>query len=74
MNNSGCPVVMLFDEELFGQNRARVSLPQGECTNLYVNDEARGHEYVPDIVCQCTEGHGHGNPGIKIGGGEGGGD
>jgi len=69
-NNSGCPVVLRFDPELFGQSRETVSLSAGECVNLMVNLEAETHNYPFEIICQCVEGQGHTNPEVKVGDGE----
>jgi hypothetical protein len=66
-NRSACPVVLEFPTDLFGESRAETSLNGGECINLTVNGEARGQEYLFDIVCECEEGNGHTNPQVRVG-------
>lgn len=73
-NRTGCALTLVFDDDLFGESRSRITVENDECVNLTVNAEANinsGEDDVwPfDIFCNCGDmsGDGHTNPTVRVG-------
>jgi hypothetical protein len=66
VNKAGCPITLKSDEELFGSSHKAVTLDDGECSNMRVQLEAAGKDYVIEILCSCVD-NGNSNPDVHVG-------